>query len=121
MGSKRDGLSREQLIEYLTLYQKAAQEHTRAVEHLAQCQKRVELARQGLPLLPRTRGRPPKRANRRTRPSTPSLPQLEAELQAAQRQAETAWSLYKRLDDMSTLPRLSPRQCGELIQWLENT
>ena len=108
-------MTRAQLIEYLTLYQKAAQDHIEAVAYVAKCQQRLELARQGLPIAPPKRGRPPKYPKKRR---SPSLPKLEEQLCIAQQQAETAWKAYKQLDDMAVLPGLSTRQCDALLRRL---
>lgn len=113
----KPNMTKAELMEYLALYQKAAQDHTAAVARVAQCQRRVELARRGLPTVPKKPGRPPKNPKKR-RP--PSLTKLEEQLSIAQRQAESAWRLYKQLDDMAIIPGLSARQCGPLLQLLSS-
>lgn len=108
-------MTKAELMKYLALYQRAARDHSAAVARVAQCQRRLELARQGLPTVPKRPGRPPKKT-KKCRP--PSLSKLEEQLSTAQRQAESAWRLYKQLDDMAIIPGLSPRQCGPLLQIL---
>lgn len=114
MGAESN-MTRAQLIEYLTAYQKAAYDHTRAVARVAQCRQRLELARQGLPLTPKKPGRPPK-VRKQHRP--PSLSKLEEQLYIAQEQAKTAWKVYKQLDDMAVVPGLSAHQCSSLLRYL---
>ncbi len=119
-------LTREQLIEYLTIYQRSAREHTEAVAAADALRRQIEDLRQNKSTEKKRRGRPPKvprpvlslKATRDAR--LLQLQRLEEELAAARRRELAAWRLYKQLDEMSILSlHASRRLAAPLLELLQ--
>ncbi len=110
-------MSKDELIQYLIIYQKAAKQHAADAARVLDLQKQLRALDQGQPMRKKKRGRPPKHPGR---PPKIDRAELEENLRIAQAHLDSSWTLYRQLDEMRILSSYSARRANAIQQLLES-